>query len=522
MAAELFRREICPILTDLFSGVGKSRVECEEILPDYKEEAFRIVRADLMPQFEEKKVYLQGQNVIMEVSGNASFCVLYRAENAEGGLSSTVISGENFTCTFRVPLPENTVFDPENAVLYTELFAENVNCKLLGPRRLSLRGDVCAAVNLKVNKEVGVLSPETPDDVEKETVEAMSAVAIASTREDFTFTERVTLPPEYQPVSEICDLDAYLYAEEAAVEDGVLSFNGKVSFRCGYTAEDGTLVSFYQPIEFRKSVALMNAEPGDLPEVMLLPGFLRATPDLDENGVARNVQIEIGYTAQINVFRNEKMLFCRDVFSTSDELILKTGVIKPETLIALRDFGNEIRFESALREEGITRAEGIRASIEFKDSYWEENAIVAEGKLSYRFIGIREDGEALGVEGNENVKIRTDFAVPAKWKDLPMRVEVTGGVESMELLPTEGKLAARAAVRAHLRLFAQTEESVVLAAEREKPFPEREKALLFYYPDKDETLWQIARKYRVHSDKIRRENHLEGEALPHLLCITLD
>ena len=108
MAAEMFEREYRTKLCQLSVGDGKCRVESEVILPDYKEEAQRIIRVNTKARVNSKNTYVRGSYLICEVEGVVSFHLLYLTDRrGERGSLSSFVTQENFSYTFKTALPED-------------------------------------------------------------------------------------------------------------------------------------------------------------------------------------------------------------------------------------------------------------------------------------------------------------------------------------------------------------------------------------------------------------------------------
>jgi len=523
VAADILERTQRDRLAPLNAEKGRCRVECEALLPDYKEEAHRVVRVDVKTRIRNRNLYLQGNRLVCEIDGVCTFNFIYlTSEEKEGGRLSSHLIQENFSHSFQVPSPSEEL-DPDQIPVLVEISAENVAHKMLGPRRISVRCDLILSMDAKYREPFSFYSPQENSDVKCRSQKVELPTPVCIHREDFSLTETLALPKAYLSIGEMVDLDAALYAQKAKAEEGGISFCGNVALHCSYiSSEDGRIVSLFQPMEFQKRIGIPRVEENDQISITLCPNFLKGSVETNEEGENKNLTVELGYTAEIAVYRTETVSIVEDAFSTKHQLHCESEEVVLEEICGSFDLNSTLR-ERFPAEEVFLRTEHIRCNVEFKNSYLREQKIIVEGRMYYRFLGIRENGEAVNVEKERDfscpVSLDSDWSLP---KSDPCRIEITGGVKALDLDPDGMEYQLRLDLYGNVVLYRQRRIQTLRQIQKGEALQEREHGILYLYPENGEELWNLCKNRFLSPEKVCEENKISMEApLPSVLRITV-
>ncbi len=518
MGEEMFEKVYKQKISDLYAGEGRCRVETEVVLPDYKEEAQRILRLDPCARVNSKNIYVKGQEIVCEVEGVVSFNFLYRTSEEKEAISS-FMSRENFSYSFKIPRPSED-FDPSEIASFVELTVEGENGKLQGPRKISARCDVSLFLDVKWNRSVSLLGETEFEDIITKCSRVKMARITASHTEEMNFSETIVLPKAYLPIKEVCEMDINLFAQNIKAEDGGVTFTGFCDLHCGYTAEgEDDYVSFYQPIEFEKKIGIPSIVSGNFCKVQMIPNFLKASTDINEEGENKNILIEVSFTCEVSSFENQECTLIEDAFSTDTELNLKRENDSVEEILGMKDFSVTLKESVPYKNsKKLFRAEGIKTSVDFKDCYLDEDKIVLEGKILYRYLGMMENGEMENMEDSLDFHchLSTDaFEIPAGKE---CRIEVYGLARSLDIDPDDEELRLRFDLAGMISVFCKHHISPVISAERGEKVLENTDHILYVFPEEGESLWSLSKKYHISPEKLKEENGVE-EKLPTFLRI---
>lgn len=521
VAEEIFDREYKLKLAELYRSEGRSRVESDMILPDYKEEAHRIVRGGAKARVNQKNISFQGQNLILEIEGAVGFDILYQSDRrGEKGIYSSFMAWENFSHTFKIPFPREEA-DPEQMIAQVELSCENVSAKLFGPRKISARCDVKILVDLKCNRRMELFCDRFPEDIKTKNGNLNVAKLVLCHSFEETFTETISLPKEYLAISEICEMGASLFSHNVIAEDGGVSFGVLCDLDCCYLSEgEEDLVSFYQPIEFQKRIGLPEAANGQFAKVCLVPNFLKAVPDINEDGENRNILFEIGYSCEVMLFSNEESSIVCDAFSLETELDLEMREEAVEEILGLRDFHLSVKDEFEHEETELFRIEAIRSHCDFKNCYLEDGKIFLEGKLQCSFLGESSEGDFRNMEHSYDFTTHLPAAEFSIQREEECRIEIEGGARAVDLVPDGKKVLIRFDLCGSISVYKKQRARIVNEIKRGEKRKKDVCGILYIFPEEGESLWALSKKYGLSPEAIAEENQLAEESLPSVIRIT--
>jgi hypothetical protein len=179
-------------------------------------------------------------------------------------------------------------FDPAEIASFVELCVEGEGAKLHGPRKISARCDVALFLNAKWNRSVCLLGESEHDDIITKRSFVNMARILSIHTEEMNVSETIVLPKAYLPIQEICEMGINLFAQNVKAEEGGVTFTCLCDLHCGYTAQgENDFVSFYQPIEFEKKIGIAGVSPKSFCKVQMIPNFLKASNDINEEGENR-------------------------------------------------------------------------------------------------------------------------------------------------------------------------------------------------------------------------------------------
>ena len=524
MAEKAFASEHYAVLSELFAGEAKCRVESECVLPDYKEEAHRIIRVNAKARLNSKNTTLQDRCAVVEAEGVVTFNILYQsdpgADTAPGKLDAHVTQ-ERFSYTFKVPLGDKTP-TLETLVSLLELAPENTSFKLLGPRKIAMRCDVALHLVQKYNRPLDFFPAHLADDVQIKGQTIPLTRLVTAYQEDFAIQQTIALPDAYLPIRELCDLDVFLFAATPRCEEGGVDFRVLCDLSCSYIADtEESFISFYQPIELEKSVGIPAVSQGQTCQVTLMPNFLRAVAEVNENGENKNLAVEIGYTAEVLVFQTEQVFAAEDAFSTESELAIEKETKETEEVLGVLDFAQTLRQQIPAATKGMLRAEELCAETVFKGCGVEDGKIVIEGKLKFCFVGVMEDGTLAPFENSTDFRCSVLPGAGIRLGEQKgLKIELVGGVRAIDLVPDQNGYNLRFDLCGTMTVFERREAEVIAVIARGEPFEEEKKGLLFFYPEEGETLWNICKSLHASPARVRADNGVESDALPRVLIIT--
>ncbi len=514
MAEETFATMEKKKLETISATDAACRVETEIILPEYKGEAERIIRTTPKAVVKNKQIYRKDRFLVCEIEGSVCFHILYQTAGAGAeGKPSSFLHTENFSQSIQIPCNTDELCVEEISV-FAEAVPRSLLVKLIGPRKLQAKCEVALSLDVKCNRTFSLLTPASSGDVVTRQKEVRSTSLILCNREEMSFTQTISLPKAYLSIEELCEMEAVLFATNVKAEDGGVSFLGLCDLHCSYTAaEENVFISFYQPIEFERRVGIPELSRENVCRVELTPVALKATPEINEEGENKNILFELDFVCEVNAFDTETLLYAQDAFSTGCRLSQEKKTEPIRQLLGVFDFSETVKGQKPSKHQTLLRAEGIRAGVDFRNTYLEEGRLCVEGKLGFSYLGVTESDELKHVEDDYDFKIYAlpPFSIP---EGEECSIEVQGGVRGIDVELDGEEDRLRFELLGSICVYVTHRPELVCSIERGEAFEKRRGEILFIYPDRDEDLWSLAKEYHVSPEKLIAQNHITGETLP--------
>ena len=415
----------------------------------------------------------------------------------------------DFEHTFRIPCEEGEDLFSSSV----ELACENAQVRLLGPRRLSCRCEVAITLTLAGNETVSLYDAdrlEAPWVAQKTRIDYTSLAAV--NREELSLSDAIRLPRDYPAVEEAADANVTLVPLKVQTVSGGVSFQGLCALHGVTVSPEGEGTWFYQPVEFTSSLSVPDAREGMQASLELLPGPVKLSLEGDETGEEALLQFEVSYTAEASLFREERIPVCTDAFSAAAETQISASPLRLERLLFTSDFLTPVRGEIPWTE-GDSHPENALGTLEIRDSFAEGGEIRVGAKLDLRYLVRDGEGKIAAREGSCDL----DFTV--KPDEFPafseeVRVEITGSAVHCDVEPKGAAATVLAELSCRVRAFAVTEREAVSSLREGAPLPQPAKGIVFFYPEKGEGLWEIARRYHVTPETVTSLNDFSDGKIP--------
>lgn len=520
VAEETFELKTASRMIRLYPGNGRLPLECEMILPEYKEGVHRILRPEARPVIRSKSLYLQAGTAVMEVQGVLDFTLLYFGEEERDRVRS-FSSQESFSFTFRTPVPDGVV-DEGSLCGSVEAFTENLTFKLMGPRRILLRTDLTLQADMKANESFSFVDEPCARDVFIRGEKAVCTCLLSAAKGEFVLEERVVLPQGCLPVEEIVSLTPRLFADQVKCENGGISFRVLCDLDISYlAAEEKSVISVCQPVEIVRRMGVSECNEENSVDLRLSVEEVKWHLDVDESGEMRVICVEMTYRAHALLYGREELFVLEDAFSTESEMLLTFADESWETHLGSAEFCLDRREEIEFPTEGILRTEAVTAEYRVREAALSEGKILLDGKLCFSCLGITADGETVKMEGTRECRVTLPSLSGLTLPERECRIELSTVTRSPDLVAEAGKVKLRFELCGSVSLFSKEKRKTVASLSRGECFPRREEGLIYLYPEEGESLWSICKKYRVSPSLVQKENGLVDEALPRVLHFCL-
>ncbi len=499
-----------PLCNTVFADKAEFPLNVEASLPEHLPGIGRIVHADARITSLNASLVSGG----VSVSGKLNIQVLYLSDK-QNTLHSTVFPA-SLEHTFEASKMPEPIGEAVPRASGTVLSA---SARPRGARALDVRMGLCLHVQVEDMGSRTLLDPDSVPEVE---LHACHTTAVTQKRLVYApepVGESVTLDADKPNVSDVILHTLQLSLTDCRTENGRLVYAGVAVFHCTYRAEpnestDGTeYVYLIKEIPFDGSVEEDGLQSDMTVAVQIQPGASDVTSAFDPYGENRVLEFSFSYTLNADLFSETELTYFDDGYCPTFGCELEKKACASESIVGF--IGSHGRIEEALRGERglpveLTDSEAVLTALSPEIS---DEKLYLTGKLGVRVIGRDEKGEPVCVEGVFPVRLPTDSTVVSGTE----RRYITDTVcLSCDAVLRDGEILVRVETETsglclEKHRFAAI-DGAVLHYDEPKPLCKAE--YIVYYPDSEETLWDIAKKYEVPRDSLRAANGISGDELP--------
>lgn len=472
----------------------------EHTLPDYMPPIRRMValRASVLPEGTFLSPNASGTS--LEAAGTVAYSLIYTDDEGK-------LTGVSLTSDYSA----NTALPSDVSEISVHTAAENSTCRVLAPRKVSLRSrlvsEVSAFRSVSLGETVqGKLTAADEMCMERLPLEYRSAKRLQGVCKGLR-TEGV-LATVHDPIRPVY-CDGHVTVKSArAVGDGVI-LKGTVAVSClasheGVSAEKP--VRFEREEEFEERLEIPGCGEGDLSVGYGRSVSLVLNTDEGADG-SREISYEMVFDLEATAIRNQVMVATTDLYSTARRMdcAYSTG----ESLYGERSVMASVTVSEALPYKGSSGAACIdvstRAEIGRKE--WKSGKLHLDGVAVFNAVFAGEGGEFFGEE----------YCVPFRYSCDGVSgdgyAEVRCSCGSQNARVDGDKILLGAEVFFAITVFGRETVSVVSAVTPGDALGREDRATIrVYYPVSGETLWQIGKRYHKSCRDLAEENGIALEA----------
>ncbi len=500
--------EKCNICSRVFQK-SREMIECSRdfILPDFYADIKRIISAsgNISPE----TCFVEGGKASM--SGTLTVRVLFIDD--EGKLRSVTFT-QDYSATILVG--DNASYDEFLIMCCPTL--ESVSVKTVNPRKVSVRGRIDASI--KIWKKTSI-SPEISDvtgengimpEIKTENISCM--VPFSAWERDLELSEDIILDGEAE---EIIYCDAKSEVLECSVENDGIGVKGNINIDVIYSPSDGgDPIHVSRRVPFSRTVEVDLSMLDDI--VCSACSYIRSVDCAvsgDNSGENNKIEIDVGYALAVNGAGTVSCQYVSDMYLPA--YALKTESEKINFSSEPTRTVKNIRVESCggnpLPEGSSVVITTVQPQIESLSN--EENMRRALGSSQINVMY----KDASGNISSQN--FTDDFEI--ELKDLPQFDEYIFLLRTSAINARNEENSLCVGYDLEITIISwqsEMSEMIVSSQVSENDSFEERKPFTVYYPSKNETLWDIGKKYNVTASELLAANpESEEGVVPSVLLI---
>ncbi len=497
------KKEDYKVLNTIKENFSEECVEADFSLPEYMPEILRIVKSVCHPKINACRI--QGDRV--SVDGVCDLRMIYTAED---GCIYSFSQTRPFTryC-------ENSAF--ANAVdVKAGVSVSYVNCRATSTKRGEIKAGIAINVTAFTVESEPVINLGDSKNIEEKClcVKGMSLGCKKTRAFSMSDTINLSVPSAFllsYSAGAICTDIRKINNKIMIKGDAVVSITYVNAMDKSLTERVKHILPINQILEFD------GMEEHFTGDVALCVNAVDVIPKGESEGFCNNFDISLGIDATASMYEEKELLVITDAYAVGKSIDLKKETLSFYSAVARLN-------ENYIFKDNINiQNQGVRGILD----YWGEITSVSVKKQG---VSLCVSGSlslsVLVKDGNDslvNVNKILDFTYE-QGADFPcdsVYCDPDLVLSALDLsVKGDGTVDLRAEIKINGTVFDKISlECVTAIEESEFQPPKNTNAITVYFPEKEESLWGIARKYNTTVSAIARENDLQGDTTENLRVV---
>lgn len=472
-----------------FDDFFEEKIEFDIVIPDYSPAAMRILGCDVVPAILARTA--DGERVKLDVQCRA--CVIYT--DGDNGCIRSVEKTETFSRTVSLTT------ELAACRIRTGLRPISVNCRLANPRRISVKSVIGTALKIIGNTVVPVVSETDCLEAQYKNISAniFAGAGDATSR----ISGSVTAAPGITDI--ITTFGSIDVSDVKTISDKVI-IKGDADISIVYMTGEGTDDLHFERcrIPFSDIIDVDNATESSMSDVSATVTDIRCDIVGDSGEIALDVEALIS----ASVYSPVEMRLMHDAYSMNCEPSMGRSRITVESLYERSRFSDTVT-GSVPADISDARIIGVTADPVIKSISLRDGMLSIDGDMYAKIYMCNTEEYRIS-----DKSVPFSFSRPLPEAGGNIRCEANAILKKITFsMPDDNTVTLTADVDVELNCFSADTYSVIDSVEYGDETPEMCKGVILYYADKDETLWDIAKKYRSSVDIIKRDNALDDDVL---------
>lgn len=472
--------------------VKETYAEGETILADYYPPVMRIVRS-------EARVFVRSKTLRSDkltVEGAVEFTVIYLSE---GGIITSAVQALPFTHTCDAAFGENSAYSVSASVSY-------INVRALSPQKLYLKATVEIAVSYSISYETEAAVPGESNIYTRNT-EVTAFEPVCSGHKPLKISDEISVA---SPVSSVLRYDVFFNETEQKVLTGKLITKGDMLLKIVYLCTDGSVSTYEQKVAVSQILDMDGVSEKTVCGVKYSLSDCRVTAGTSSEGNANTILYEM--TADIDAIGYElrTRTLCTDAFSSENKVKCTSMPLKTGGFCRIsKDQSFRETMEIGLYEKLLDVS--VLPVIMNTDYDRETAVLTVSGTFSCKALFTDENAEL----SSEERELPFSMKIQAESPSSEIDVSADMNVCSFAYVPgssTGAELRIDCCCRGFL--FAADGINVLENVEiLDEPIAKSSDRIVLYYAEKDESVWNIAKRYGANPETLMQTNGISEDTV---------
>jgi len=391
----------------------------------------------------------------------------------------------------------------ENMTSDVKIGLEYIEYELLDERKVGLKSLVNIQTKVGRTNTLEVIKDIRGGEDTQILKEKIKYNDVIGMKESYTIVkEAFEIEEGMPPIDDILKAELNTYEKESKVVDGRVIISGILDCLIVYNGE-GNINSLKKEISFNHFLEIEGAEKDLNCQIKMEVESVEYEIKEDSEGISRILELESKVKILGKVYDNREKEIVLDMYSTDQNINLK----KEKTLL-LENVKNLICRETVTREiDMLGDILTIEGRVSILDSRYIEGKVVTEGTVNLNILYVEEN---TGEIKNSQEEIPFKFYNDIDGLKGNISVEVESILEQISYKVNDGGLNIEAAVKNSIMLNREKEIDIIVDLEEtgEALNKKNRPSITVYIVQKDDILWDIAKRYHTTVKEIMSANNI--------------
>lgn len=487
----------------VFDGNLEQSIELDHLLPDYCPSIFKILKCRLTPKITSERI----SDDKLYIDAIVSIKVLYIAEesNEIRTIDQKIIFSK--TADLRV--------NAEHPMIRTTAKCDYVNCRVVNPKRLDIRGAVSIHCYVTDQKCTDIISHATGIGIQlqKHTLQAGGIKKSAS--KQFTVREELEIGAGKPAIDTVLSSDAVCITGDIRLINNKVICKGEALLHTLYLPEGENA----KPELIENSILLSQII--DLPgvdedfacNVVLKTNDVNLDIREDSTGENKVMAIEITVIAECVADKNREVESISDIFSTCYETDATSDIVKMESLLTTINETSICKHTLDFPGDQVDCIYDVKCDYEILNVSCQAGNIKFSGNLGIEILAI----------DHEQIPCILERSIPCEYElDIPLATETSTIQYNTDIISVGYSISGgnnidlRIEIKTNGCLYMVQNCEIITEIKLNTDAPKvrnDDVALKLYFADEGEKVWDIAKRYNTSVRSIMEDNGLETEQI---------
>lgn len=506
-------RQQIHVVCDKGKAITQITLDDDYNLADYKPDILKIIGEKGQIRMEEVKA----EKDLVRLRGVLCFEVLYRSAREDGFISH--LKGElSFQDNVRMEGAE----DYDTVMINPQI--EDLSIGLINSRKLEIRSLITIQLQLSqpcVHSLAVGLSAPSAGNIQTRKKQITVLELLGQKKDTSRFRAELTLPSNKPSVQEILWYSVQPRGIENQLSEGAITLSGELLVHMVYKGqEEGEQLQCLElavPMQTKLDVPEAGAEVISWVRIQPASSELEAVEDFD--GEERMLNLETVLEVEYTIWQERTLDILQDVYDVNADLNCVTDDIFLQQLLIKNDSRFRINERIRLEEDAqVLQICSCVGSVQVDEATIEDGHLAVDGILQLQLLYIASDDDLPLITVEQALPFHETIEVPGlKPENKNISFQLEAGIDQLTTaLLDQKQIECKAQLRLCALVFENHEIKNIDHIEVSPIDPESQQnqpGMIGYIVKKGDTLWQIAKNYRVTLQQLMELNNRADENL---------